>query len=88
MCACVYGSTDTKACTMGDYRGKGIAGSWTDRHFGLQKGSWTVGSDMGSLTRKVPSRGLLRQNPPEQDLGNQWSQAAFRHLSQMHTFMR
>lgn len=53
VCVCV--STDMKACTTGDYRGKGTAGTWTDRHFGLQKGPWTVGSDMGSLTRKAPS---------------------------------
>lgn len=51
-------------------RGRSFAGTWTAER------SLDRGSDPGSLTRKMPFRGLLRQNPSE-DLGNQWSQAAF-----------
>lgn len=46
------------------------------RHCSLQKGPWTEGSDLGSLTGKVPSKGSFETEPfrgtfrwrPEQDL--------------------
>lgn len=73
VCACLSGrwqaalsvSGDIEAWGTGmdlsrDYWGKGIAGKRMERHLGLQKGPWTEGPDLGSLTRKVPSRGFPR----------------------------
>lgn len=61
-----------------DYWGKGVVGKWMERYFGLQKGSWIEGFDLGFLIRKVFFRGFSRQNFLEGFLGG--DQNSFREL--------